>query len=134
MQINPLDYAGLAWWRMAVLYFVAGVSLGIGMGVSGDHKLFGVHAHVNLTGWVSLALIGLIYQHLPELGRKQRGAHAVLDPQPRAAGDDDRTGGANLRLSEAASPARRRRICGRDFRAAVRLQHAVQPAHLINLQ
>jgi hypothetical protein len=69
MQINPLDHAGLAWWRMAVLYFVAGVSLGIGMGLSGDHKLFGVHAHINLTGWVSLALIGLIYQHLPELGR-----------------------------------------------------------------
>lgn len=48
------------WLRMAVLYFVVGVGLGIHMGGSGDHSLFPVHAHINLLGWVSMALFGLI--------------------------------------------------------------------------
>nr|AIV98041.1 hypothetical protein WBC3-000041 [Pseudomonas sp. WBC-3] len=30
------------------------------MGASGDHSLFAVHAHVNLLGWVSMALFGVI--------------------------------------------------------------------------
>jgi len=62
------DYPGLVWWRMAAVYFLAGILLGVGMGISGDHSLFGVHAHINLLGWASLGIIGLIYQHLPTLG------------------------------------------------------------------
>lgn len=62
---------GLAWWRVAVVYLMAGVALGIAMGISGNHALFGVHAHINLLGWASLALIGLIYQQLPALGRNR---------------------------------------------------------------
>ena len=60
---------GLIWWRVAAVYFIIGVGLGIAMGISGNHALFGVHAHINLLGWASLALIGLIYQQLPALGR-----------------------------------------------------------------
>jgi hypothetical protein len=60
--------ASRRWFYAAVLYFVLGVALGIFMGVSGDHLMFGVHAHMNLLGWVSLALIGLIYQRLPRVG------------------------------------------------------------------
>jgi len=59
------------WLRPAVAYFVAGVVLGIGMGISGDHALYGVHAHLNLLGWASLALMGLIYGSWPELGRNR---------------------------------------------------------------
>jgi len=66
--MNKQDYPGLAWWRMATIYLLAGVLLGIGMGISADHALFGVHAHINLLGWASLAIVGLIYQHLPALG------------------------------------------------------------------
>ena len=49
-----------AWFRLAAAYFVVGVMLGVGMGASGDHSLFPVHAHINLLGWVSMALFGLI--------------------------------------------------------------------------
>jgi hypothetical protein len=61
----------LVWLRPAVVYFVLGVALGIGMGISGDHALYGVHAHLNLLGWTSLALMGLIYGAWPKLGNNR---------------------------------------------------------------
>lgn len=53
------------WVLLAVTYFLFGVLLGIGMGISEDHRLMGVHAHMNLLGWVSLALTGIIYHLFP---------------------------------------------------------------------
>lgn len=58
---------GIIWIRIAAIYFVVGVSLGIYMGASGDHTLRPVHAHINLLGWASPALIGLIYRQFPEI-------------------------------------------------------------------
>lgn len=52
------------WLKLAGVYFVTGVALGIGMGLSGDHHLFPLHAHINLLGWVSMALFGLIVRVL----------------------------------------------------------------------
>jgi hypothetical protein len=49
-----------AWFRVAVVYFVAAVALGIVMGASGDHTLTAVHAHLNLLGWVTMVLFALI--------------------------------------------------------------------------
>ena len=49
-----------AWFRVATVYFVIAVALGIVMGASGDHSLLAVHAHLNLLGWVSMSLFGLI--------------------------------------------------------------------------
>jgi hypothetical protein len=51
----------------AIAAGVVGMSMGIYMGVSQDHSLAHVHAHVNLLGWVSLALYGLVYQAAPAL-------------------------------------------------------------------
>ena len=59
---------GVMWIKAAVVYFIMGVSLGIYMGASGDHVFIPVHAHFNLLGWVSLALIGLIYRQFPKAG------------------------------------------------------------------
>ncbi|SCK05888.1 hypothetical protein [Vogesella sp. LIG4] len=56
------------WLRLAALYFLLGVALGIHMGASGDHALFPVHAHLNLLGWVSMTLFGLLFRHYPRLG------------------------------------------------------------------
>lgn len=53
------------WYRLALLYFVAGTGLGVFMGVSQDHTMFPVHAHLNLLGWASLALTGFIYDRFP---------------------------------------------------------------------
>ena len=58
---------GVIWIKIATVYFVVGVSLGIFMGASGDHSMMPVHAHLNLLGWASLALIGLIYRQFPDL-------------------------------------------------------------------
>ena len=57
MNLNPRSRT---WFRLAALYFAFGVVLGVAMGASGDHSLFAVHAHINLLGWVSMALFGLI--------------------------------------------------------------------------
>lgn len=57
MNHNPRSRT---WFRLAALYFAIGVMLGVAMGASGDHSLFAVHAHVNLLGWVSMALFGII--------------------------------------------------------------------------
>lgn len=56
MNDNP---RARAWLRLAAVYFAVGVILGVLMGASGDHSLFPLHAHINLLGWVSMALIGL---------------------------------------------------------------------------
>ena len=50
---------------IAVLYLVAGGCLGMFMGTTMNFTLMPVHAHILLAGWVSLAVIGLIYQQIP---------------------------------------------------------------------
>lgn len=52
--------------RLAVLYLIAGVSLGIFMAASHDHTMHPVHAHLNLLGWVTMGLFGLFYRAWPE--------------------------------------------------------------------
>ena len=53
------------WFLAAVSYFVIGISFGVYMGASGDHSLFAVHAHINLLGWASMAITGLLYRSFP---------------------------------------------------------------------
>lgn len=52
--------------RLAVIFAIVGIGLGAWMGGSGDHALMGVHAHINLLGWVSMFLYGLFYRVLPQ--------------------------------------------------------------------
>ncbi len=53
-------------FAIASLAAVAGVSLGIAMGISHDHSLAPVHVHNNLIGWVSLFLFGMYYRFHPD--------------------------------------------------------------------
>ena len=57
------------WFLVAITYFVVGVCVGVFMGASGDHTLYAVHAHVNLLGWVSMSLTGLLYRAFPAAAR-----------------------------------------------------------------
>jgi hypothetical protein len=50
-------------FRIAVVFALAGIAMGIAMGVTRDHSVMPAHAHLNLLGWVSLFLFG-IYYHL----------------------------------------------------------------------
>lgn len=51
----------LAFFGAAVVYALTGMVLGVIMGASGDHTLSPVHAHINLLGWATLALMGAFY-------------------------------------------------------------------------
>jgi cbb3-type cytochrome oxidase subunit 1 len=50
---------------VAVLYAVIGMVLGIIMGAQNEFTMAPVHAHINLIGWVGLALVGLTYKAYP---------------------------------------------------------------------
>lgn len=64
---QPTEENEMSNWflRIAVLYLIAGISLGIGMAASGDHSLHPVHAHLNLLGFVLMTLFGLFYRVVP---------------------------------------------------------------------
>ena len=61
------NFRSRSWFRLAAVYFAVGVMLGVAMGASGDHSLFPVPAHINLLGWVSMALFGLIGTVYPSI-------------------------------------------------------------------
>ena len=61
-----MNKLGVAWIKAAVVYLLVGVGLGIHMGASHDHTLAPVHAHLNLLGWASMAVIGFIHLHFGE--------------------------------------------------------------------
>jgi cbb3-type cytochrome oxidase subunit 1 len=63
----------------AAAFLVVGVALGIWMGVTEQFGQAHVHAHINLVGWASLALFGLVYRSYPQLAAKRLAkAHFVL--------------------------------------------------------
>lgn len=51
----------------ALFCLLAGEAIGIYMGVSQDFLLTPAHAHLNLLGWVTLALFGLTHRAYPAL-------------------------------------------------------------------
>jgi hypothetical protein len=53
--------------KIAVCYWLLGVGWGIYMGATENFQDIAVHAHMNLLGWVSLGLCGLIYAKAPHL-------------------------------------------------------------------
>lgn len=57
--------AAAPWLKLAVLYLLGAIVLGIIMGTSRDFTLRPVHAHLALLGWASLALAGLVYGQHP---------------------------------------------------------------------
>jgi hypothetical protein len=56
---------------MAVLYALLGIAIGLSMATREDFTNSPVHAHANLVGWVSLAVMGLAYRACPELANNR---------------------------------------------------------------
>ena len=74
--MNRLD---LKFLLLAAIMLTAGVTLGVVMGIRHDFSLAPVHAHVNLVGWTSLALFGIVYKLYPEMARSRLAAlHFIL--------------------------------------------------------
>jgi len=59
---------GVWFLRVAVIYLVIGVVFGMVMGITEQFQFANVHAHVNLLGWATLALSGVIYTLFPGAG------------------------------------------------------------------
>lgn len=60
-----LGAMSLRWVRMALVYFLVAVAMGVAMAATHDHRLKGVHVHINMLGWVSMALFAWLYQQFP---------------------------------------------------------------------
>ena len=56
----------LYFFLTAVLAVTGGMIWGIQMSISGSHLLGGAHAHLNLVGWVTMALFGIYYHLTPQ--------------------------------------------------------------------
>jgi cbb3-type cytochrome oxidase subunit 1 len=54
--------------KTAVVYFVLAIAVGVYMGATHQLAQVPVHAHLNLLGWVSMALFALIYHAHPAAG------------------------------------------------------------------
>lgn len=53
--------------RAALLIFILGLVVGLGMGMTQNFSLMPAHAHTNLAGFVVLFLFGLAYQAFPAM-------------------------------------------------------------------
>ena len=62
-----MDRLNIKFLTLGAAMLVVGVAMGIYMGIVHDFQLSPVHAHVNLVGWVSLSLFGVVYRLFPEL-------------------------------------------------------------------
>lgn len=59
---------GISFIKISVVYFVIGVCIGMFMSMTEKFDFTPVHTHINLLGWVSMALAGLIYVAFPKAG------------------------------------------------------------------
>lgn len=62
----------LAFFATGAVAVSGGMIWGIVMAATGDHSLAGAHAHLNLVGWVTMALFGIYYHLNPHMA-----AHAL---------------------------------------------------------
>src|SRR5690625_4994627 len=67
---------GAKWIKIGVLYFIIGISIGLFMSATIDLRWGAAHAHVNVVGWLSTVLIGLVYSVYPKAGNSPLGKTA----------------------------------------------------------
>ncbi|TMV51229.1 cbb3-type cytochrome c oxidase subunit I [Paenibacillus mesophilus] len=60
---------GARFIQVSVIYFLIGVVMGLAMGIAEAFRYTSAHAHINLLGWASLAIIGVIYTVYPDAGK-----------------------------------------------------------------
>ncbi|MED4754762.1 hypothetical protein [Brevibacillus choshinensis] len=62
---------GVRFLKMAVIYILVGISIGIYMGTTLNFALTSVHAHANLFGWATMALCGFTYLLFPKTSKSR---------------------------------------------------------------
>jgi hypothetical protein len=69
----------LVFLSLSAIALTGGVGMGVTMAATHDFALMPVHAHLNLLGWTSLALFGLVHRSYPALASQRLSAlHAAL--------------------------------------------------------
>ena len=63
--MSSRGWVGVALVKIASVYLLAGLVLGMAMAVAEDFRLVSVHSHLLLLGWATLALTGIVYLVLP---------------------------------------------------------------------
>jgi hypothetical protein len=70
---------GVSLLKIASLYLLAGLVLGLAMAIAKDFSLLSVHSHLLLLGWATLAITGVVYLVLPRCaGSRLAAAHFWL--------------------------------------------------------
>lgn len=64
---------GPRWIKIAALYLVFGIAVGIFMSSALQLQWASAHAHVNLVGWATTAIIGIVYCIYPDAGNNTLG-------------------------------------------------------------
>ena len=63
----------------AIVYAIMGMVLGLWMGINQDLSHTPLHAHLNLVGWASMAIFGLIHRAYPDVSASRLAKlHFVL--------------------------------------------------------
>lgn len=62
------EFMGAKWIKVSVVYFALGIAYGLFMHYTVDLRWGATHAHISLMGWVSCAIIGLIYTFYKDAG------------------------------------------------------------------
>ncbi|MEK4229234.1 cytochrome-c oxidase [Solibacillus sp. FSL H8-0538] len=60
---------GIRFIKISGVYLVIAVILGLVMGIIQNFSFSSVHAHLNLLGWVSMAIFGIIYSIYKNVGK-----------------------------------------------------------------
>ncbi|WP_156856214.1 hypothetical protein [Oceanobacillus sp. AG] len=64
---------GAKWIKIAALYFIIGIGFGLFALYTIQLQWGATHAHINVVGWLSTGLIGVIYSVYPKAGNSQLG-------------------------------------------------------------
>lgn len=68
MRLNVLS---TRWIFAGCVYLVIGITWGVTMSALHQYDTKGIHVHLNLLGWVSMVLMGLIYHHFPKAAQSR---------------------------------------------------------------
>lgn len=60
-----MSNVGTRFFMLAALAVVVGMIWGLQMAATQDHSLKSAHAHLNLVGWVTMAIFGFYYRITP---------------------------------------------------------------------
>ena len=68
---------GIRFLKIAAVYFIVAVCLGLVMGIIHDFRFASVHAHLNLLGWVSMATLSYLF-YFSKCSRNEISQNAFL--------------------------------------------------------